>query len=147
MTSDLAEIIVRPISTAAAHAASRQIRETVFIVEQKVPAEIEYDEYESSSRHLLATLDGVAAGTARWRCTDQGVKLERFAVLQQYRKHGVGRALLEYMLAELGSQDTIYLNSQESALGFYARSGFVAEGERFWEADIPHFRMVYRPAR
>jgi len=123
--------------------AARSIRETVFIIEQKVPGEIEYDEFEDTSTHILARYSGRAAGTARWRKTRYGYKLERFAVLEEVRGKGVGRALVLFILKQIESESTIYLNSQVSALGFYAGLGFKAEGEVFYEADIPHRKMTY----
>ena len=64
----------------------RAIREKVFIVEQNVPEEVEIDEYEDSSNHVIALLDEKCIGTARWRNTEEGIKLERFAVLKEKRE-------------------------------------------------------------
>lgn len=120
-----------------------RIRQTVFVEEQKVDPEIEYDEYEDASTHILARLDGRPVGTARWRLTDSGQKLERFAVLVDARGEGVGKALVEYVLGKLNPDLPVYLNSQMSALTFYEALGFVAEGDIFYEADIPHRKMAY----
>ncbi len=124
---------------------ARSIRETVFVIEQKVPPEIEYDEFEDSSTHILAVINGNAVGTARWRKTDQGFKLERFAVLANARRQGVGDAMVSFILSRLNARAVIYLNSQVSAIKFYAHLGFLAEGEIFYEAGIPHRKMVYVP--
>ncbi len=123
--------------------ASRSIRERVFVVEQKVPPEIEYDEFEETSIHILAKHDGQAVGTARWRKTDVGYKLERFAVTREARELGVGRAMVQFILDQIQIDQPVYLNSQVSAIGFYAALGFVAEGAVFYEADIPHRKMFY----
>ncbi len=125
--------------------ASRQIREEVFVVEQEVPREIEYDEYEQSSTHILATLNGDPVGTARWRKTDHGQKLERFAVLKSARGKGVGEALVKFVLNQIEDAEPAYLNSQVSAIPFYARLGFEAIGDIFFEAGIPHRKMVRKP--
>ncbi|EIM74571.1 N-acetyltransferase GCN5 [Nitritalea halalkaliphila LW7] len=69
-----------------------EIREKVFVIEQEVAPEEEYDAFEDSSRHFLALLEGKAIGTARWRKTENGVKLERFAVLREARNAGAGSA-------------------------------------------------------
>ncbi len=122
--------------------ASRQIREAVFVEEQKVPSDIEYDEYEEISTHVLACLDGVPVGTARWRQTERGQKLERFAVLKSSRGRGVGEALVNFVLDQLDKPDSAYLNSQMSAIPFYTNLGFVATGPIFYEADIPHRKMI-----
>lgn len=124
----------------------RTIREVVFIQEQAVSEEEEYDEYEAVSRHFCAYLGAMPAGTARWRRTEKGIKLERFAVLKEFRMHGVGRALVEAVLKDVFQMETkpgtIYLHAQLQAIHFYEKSGFVAFGEVFSEADILH-RIMY----
>jgi predicted GNAT family N-acyltransferase len=120
------------------------IRNTVFVEEQKVSREEEYDEHESVARHYLLFSDGIPAGTARMRSTEKGVKLERFAVLPRFRNKGAGAALVSRVLADaLASGNTIYLHAQVAAMNLYKRSGFTAEGELFYEAGIPHYKMVY----
>jgi predicted GNAT family N-acyltransferase len=76
---------VEKITTEEGLKAAFQIRELVFVVEQEVDASEEYDEFEDTSIHFLAKLDGAPVGTARWRFTQNGVKMERFAVLQEAR--------------------------------------------------------------
>ncbi len=138
------KISVELIQTDAAMIASRAIREEVFVVEQEVPPEIEYDEYEDTSTHIIARLNGVPVGTARWRKTDHGQKLERFAVLKSARGMGIGEALVAFVLKQLDDPESAYLNSQVVAIGFYAKLGFIAQGEIFYEADIPHRKMTYK---
>lgn len=121
------------------------IRKAVFIEEQKVPEEIEIDAYEDSSSYVLALAEERPVGTARWRTTGEGVKLERFAVLPSYRSRGVGRALVEFVLDQLQDAPRVYLNAQEPVVAFYARYGFVPHGRRFHEAGIPHIKMVWNP--
>ena len=120
------------------------IRNTVFCIEQNVPYEIEMDEFDENASHILAVVDGKAVGTARWRKTSDGVKFERFAVLKESRGRGVGEALLEYLLNLLKDEKSIYLNAQESVLKFYEKYGFEVAGPRFYEASIPHKKMVLR---
>jgi len=122
-----------------------RIRNQVFCVEQNVPYDIEMDEFDNKANHILAIIDGDAVGTARWRNTKDGVKFERFAVLKNYRGRGVGEALLEYLLKMLKDQNSIYLNAQESVIKFYAKYGFKVAGPRFFEASIPHKKMVFKP--
>ena len=119
------------------------IRRQVFCIEQNVPEEIEMDEYDDIAIHILAYIDNKSVGTARWRFTKEGAKLERFAVFKEYRGKGVGDELVKYTLNRLKSNDSIYLNAQESVISFYEKFGFVVEGDRFYEADIPHKRMKY----
>lgn len=123
-----------------------QIRETVFVKEQAVPPEEEYDEFESISTHFLAKVDGVPAGTARWRHTDKGIKLERFAVLQPMRGKGVGQALAKAVVEDITSQPTnmgklLYLHAQLPAVPLYEKFGFAKEGEVFMECNIAHYVM------
>ena len=122
------------------------IRNAVFVEEQKVSREEEYDSHESVARHYLVFSDTIPAGTARMRETDKGVKLERFAVLPEFRNKGVGALLLNQVLSDaLTFNRMIYLHAQVAAVNLYARAGFKPEGEIFYEAGIPHYKMVYRP--
>lgn len=123
-----------------------RIRKEVFVIEQAVPEDEEWDEFEHISKHYIAYLNDTPVGTARWRRTLTGdYKLERFAVLISYRGLGVGEAILQAVLADVPREDgrKIYLHAQLSAKGFYAKNGFVAEGEEFDEAGIRHVKMVY----
>lgn len=124
---------------------SNNIRKAVFIEEQSVPAEIEY-EYEEEGHYYLLFHDQIPIATARWRETQGGIKLERFALLKEFRNRGLGSILLEEVLADvkpLGK--VIYLHSQVTAVNYYKRAGFVASGDLFSEADIEHIRMDYQP--
>ncbi|WP_080239762.1 GNAT family N-acetyltransferase [Spirosoma rigui] len=123
------------------------IRRKVFVEEQNVSAEEEYDEFETTSTHFLARVDSVPCGTARWRRTSNGVKLERFAVLKEYRGQGVAKALVRAVLNDVFSQqpepiERIYLHAQVSAMPLYAGFGFVPVGPVFDEAGIQHQKMV-----
>ena len=118
------------------------IRRQVFCIEQNVSEEIEMDEFDEVATHILAYIDDNPVGTARWRFTEGGAKMERFAVLKEYRGKGVGEALVNHTLDKLKDNDFIYLNAQESVIKFYKKFGFVAVGNRFYEADIPHKKMI-----
>lgn len=118
------------------------IRRTVFVVEQNCPPELEW-EYEEESVHFIGLIDGVPAGASRWRKTEKGFKLERFAVLKEHRGKGLGQALVEAVLNDL-PQDShyIYLHAQLDAMPLYSKFGFEKEGEQFEEAGIQHFKMI-----
>ena len=123
------------------------IRETVFVGEQGVPHSAEYDEHDRrDARHYLArTAEGIPAGAARWRVTENGVKLERFAVLPAFRNQQIGAALLHAVLHDVRAehpQAQVYLNAQLRAVPFYERHGFEKVGEIFEECDIQHYKMV-----
>lgn len=122
------------------------IRRKVFVEEQKVPEWIEIDQYEDESTHILVTIDGHPAGTARWRQVDEGHKLERFAVLPEYRGRGAGREMADFMITRIGEDRNIFLYSQTGAEEFYRRLGFKSQGNIFYEAHIPHRKMVFPPS-
>ncbi len=123
------------------------IRKEVFVKEQKVSEEEEYDEYEHTSTQFLAVAeDGTPCGTARWRKTDNGIKLERFAVLKNYRHSGVGQHLMYAILTDIEedpniSQQKIYMHAQTTAIDFYKKLGFEVVGNEFEECNIRHFVM------
>lgn len=121
-----------------------KIREQVFIREQGVPEDLEKDSSDRDAVHYILFDEEKPIATARRRKTTNGIKLERFAVLSEYRNHGIGSKVLHFVLEDLKNEDTtIYLNSQEKAVPFYERYGFVKSGEPFMEAGIRHFLMYY----
>lgn len=118
------------------------IRREVFVVEQHCPPELEW-EHEEESHHFLATIDGEPAGACRWRKTDNGYKLERFAVLKQHRGQGIAHTMVTTALSDLPADaDYIYLNAQVDAVPLYEKSGFEKTGPQFEEAGIQHYKMV-----
>jgi predicted GNAT family N-acyltransferase len=141
-------INVLPITSSVDLETAFSIRRAVFVEEQRVSADEEYDEYESTSTHFLArTSDGTPCGTARWRRTSEGVKMERFAVLRECRGKGVGKALVRTVLDSIFSEqpepiERIYLHAQVTAMPLYAGFGFVPVGPMFDEAGIQHYKMV-----
>ena len=120
------------------------IREKVFVEGLNIPVKIELDEYDKVAHHIIAYADEIPAGTARWRKTKEGIKLERFAVLPKFRLLGVGRALTEYIIKTLKNEKNIYLNSQHTAIGFYEKLGFYKNGKSFIEAGILHQKMFFK---
>jgi predicted GNAT family N-acyltransferase len=121
---------------------AREVRESVFVDEQKVPREIELDEHDATSRHVVARDgDGNAIGTGRLLPDGH---IGRMAVLAHWRGKGVGRAMLEGLLEDAAQRNMrhLALHSQTQAAGFYRRFGFVEEGPEFMEAGIPHRTMV-----
>ena len=101
----------------------RHIRTLVFVEEQHVPIELEWDEYDDKCIHVLAMQDNVALATGRLLETGH---IGRMAVLKPYRKQGVGSKVLEQLLsiAESKNINYVFLHSQVDAIGFYKRFGF-----------------------
>jgi predicted GNAT family N-acyltransferase len=125
---------------------ARRIREAVFVREQQVPTELEYENEEVSVHYLLFEV-GEARATGRWRRTEKGIKLERFAVPVAHRGKGYGTILLKRVLKEvLHDHCEVYLHAQLTAVDYYRKAGFRVIGPTFEEAGIIHHRMVYRPS-
>jgi len=125
----------------------RRVRQRVFTVEQGVPAEVDVDGTDPTCMHFVAQdARGTVLGTARLMPTGQ---IGRMAVLEEHRKHGIGRRLLDMAVAEARRLDMqhVFLHAQCHAKGFYEKSGFVAHGAEFEEAGIPHVEMTLRGRR
>ncbi|MDQ3205253.1 MAG: GNAT family N-acetyltransferase [Pseudomonadota bacterium] len=139
--SDPQQFHVEAVEYLAALPQLRSVREPVFVEEQKVPLELEWDELDPHCHHVLARDgDGAAIGTGR--LTPER-KIGRMAVLAPWRGRGVGDALLTALMAQarrLGWRE-ISLHAQVSAIAFYARHGFLSYGPRFEEAGIQHQSM------
>ncbi|MBN8726753.1 MAG: GNAT family N-acetyltransferase [Xanthomonadales bacterium] len=119
----------------------RRVREQVFVIEQGVPVEDEWDALDEASRHVLARDDaGRAIGTGR--LTPER-RIGRMAVLGEWRGRGVGAALLQALLdlARERGFEAVELHAQSHALPFYERFGFEPFGERFDECGIEHLAM------
>lgn len=143
MSNPSTEIKVQKISLADQLETVFAIRRTVFVEEQQVDEREEYDEFENSSVHFLAFHINQPVGTARWRRTTNGIKLERFAVLKEYRSSGVGSALLKAVLDDLPDDNSpVYLHAQLTAIGLYKKFGFLEQGDIFTEANIQHYKMM-----
>jgi len=138
------EIKLKIIKTDDDYKSCLSIRKQVFIMGQNIPIEIELDDDHIEASYFLAEIDDIPVGTARFRKTDSGIKLERFAVLEKYRNFGVGKALVLFILNHLRNEKTIYLNAQESVIWFYEKLGFNPVGNQFYEAEIPHQKMIYK---
>lgn len=142
MNLEIRNFDVREASWQTDRNALSNIRKLVFIVEQDVPQEEEWDGRDEESWHWIATdQDGRAIGTARLLPEGQ---IGRMAVLKEWRGTGVGAALLEMAVEKarhLGFEK-VFLHAQTHALKFYEKSGFVADGDEFEDAGIPHFNMT-----
>lgn len=125
-------------------AEAEPIRMAVFVHEQKVPADTELDEWDAVSLHaVVRDAQGVALGTGRLLPDGH---IGRMAVSAQARGLGVGAVLLAGLVEEArrrGFAEAV-LSAQTHAMGFYAKQGFVAEGEEYLDCEIPHRLMRLR---
>ena len=121
----------------------------MFVEEQGVPAVLEWDALDAGAVHCLASTEGRApVGTGRLVRTPEGWRIGRMAVLREWRGRGIGRAVLDLLVAATRASGAraVILHAQQHAFGFYARAGFCAEGPTFDEAGIAHrvMRLVLR---
>jgi len=117
------------------------VRGEVFVVEQSVPEEIELDDMDAVSLHVVAYVNGEPVGTGRLLPDGH---IGRMAVRRRARGAGIGGRLLQTLIDEargLGHRQ-VALHAQVHARGFYEAHGFCAQGPEFVEADMPHLLMV-----
>ena len=137
-------MLVRVADFTADFASIRRVRETVFIDEQRVPRELEFDDRDPLCAHVLAFDGDTPVGTGRLDL-DYGGKVGRVAVVATHRRSGVGTAVMEalHALARERSQPRLWCNAQLTAVPFYERLGYASSGPVFVEAGIDHVRMDY----
>ena len=119
----------------------RTVRWKVFVEEQHVPEDLEWDDEDERSDHVMAVArDGAPIGTGRLL---RDGHIGRMAVLKEWRGQGVGSALMIHLLrlARESGHEVVRLHAQTHAAGFYAKHGFAADGGEFMEAGIPHVVM------
>ncbi|MBD2090260.1 GNAT family N-acetyltransferase [Microcoleus sp. FACHB-1515] len=139
--------VIAMIQTVAYSEASpviRAVRTQVFQVEQHIDPAVEVDGLDETAFHLLAIQDSKVIGTTRVRVlSDRIAKIERVAVLPDYRKRGFGKKLMETAIALVRDRQIpeVKLNAQVHARSFYEKLGFQQWSEEFQEAGILHIEM------
>ncbi|MFF2098355.1 GNAT family N-acetyltransferase [Streptomyces sp. NPDC102256] len=146
--------VVRVAEEATDREACFRVRKDVFVGEQGVPEDIEYDAYDAGALHVLAVReDGVPLGTGRLLHGEAAAaktggdptvgSLGRLAVTREARGLGVGAALVGAIerAAHARGLAAVDLHAQTHALGFYERLGYAAYGPEFPDAGIPHRAM------
>lgn len=143
-----ASFTVEPVrwSDRAERSSCRAVREAVFVIEQHVPIEKEWDELDEFSLHVLARdAAGTPIGTGRLVPPQTGspARIGRMAVLKAWRSRGIGAALLRTLIerARACGYAALEMHAQSHAIAFYERFGFAAYGEEFFECDIAHRNM------
>ena len=125
---------------------AQKIRATVFIDEQQIPADMEFDAADAECLHAVAyNRFGMPLATGRLLEHVPGTaKIGRMAVLPAMRGSSIGRAVLEALMAQARTRGEreVLLHAQTSASGFYLRAGFQPRGPQFEEAGIAHVEMV-----
>ena len=136
------KIDIRTGTWAEYQAAAQAIRYAVFVIEQKIPVELEWDDMDAVCLHAVAyDGNGISMGTGRLLPDGH---VGRMAVKKSARGLGVGGALLDALveLARQRGDKRVMLNAQASAEAFYAAHGFARDGAEFMEAGIPHIGMA-----
>lgn len=118
----------------------RDIRTRVFIEEQNVPEELEWEDSDIDAIHLIVKKNNYYVATARLLKSGQ---IGRMAVLKPYRNYGIGKMMLQELLsiAITMSMKNLFLNAQIEAIDFYKKNGFQEHGDIFDDAGIQHIRM------
>lgn len=135
---------IRKYSWQLAPADVRSIRQTVFVEEQQVPPELEWDSTDEIADHYLAVLsDNTPVGVGRLFSTlEETAHIGRMAILPAHRGKGIGQVLLRHMLADAAGQfSEVQLSAQEHAIPFYQQSGFHVCSDFYDDAGIPHVDM------
>jgi predicted GNAT family N-acyltransferase len=129
--------------------AASVVRLTVFVEEQRIPSDEEFDEHDRDDAHAVHALardaDGRVLGTGRYYCATPGTaQIGRLAVHAGARGRGAGRVLLDALVADARRRGYVraVLNAQDHAIGFYAKAGFVPFGETVVECAIVHQPMA-----
>ncbi len=140
------EITIQTFKDSEIIAAIQAIRYQVFEIEQNVDHELEFDGLDETAQHLLAYWDQTPVGTARIRyLSPHQAKIERLAVLPEFRRHGIGTKLMQTALTTLensGVNETL-IHAQEYIQDLYQKLGFQPLGKPFDEAGISHIKMVH----
>lgn len=125
--------------------AAFDIRRQVFIKEQGIPEEIEMDELDVEALHMIVLEEGMPVATARLRFPEEGLaKIERMAVLGDFRGLGIGTEMVSFLIDEISERadvEQIVLHAQFRAVDFYKSCGFKITSATFLEAGIEHVEM------
>lgn len=119
------------------------LRREVFIGEQRVPPEEEFDSYDLTATHIVALADGDVVGVMRLLFLEEHAKIGRVAVASTARGRGVASLMLRHAMAlaaERG-ETRFYLAAQLDKLALYEKLGFVAFGDIFQDGGMPHRAM------
>jgi predicted GNAT family N-acyltransferase len=140
----MSDVRILPVSIASdLGALALEVRRKVFIVEQNVPETVERDAYDVEATHLVAIDGGDVVGTLRIVFLAEHAKFGRVAVLRQARGKGIAARMMQagMQIARSRGETRFYLTSQADKTALYEKLGFVAYGDEFEEAGMPHLAM------
>lgn len=124
--------------------AALDVRRQIFVEEQGISKQLEFDGLDNQAIHIVAMEGGNVIGTARVRFLDNDqARIERMAVSKPFRRKGIGRGIVCYLIAESKKRGAkrLLLHAQLDAVHFYRACGFEEAGKPFWEARIKHIEM------
>ena len=138
------KLLIKKIASPEEMTHCLKIRTIVFIEGQKVPIHEEMDGKDSESDHYLLFVNNQPAGVARVRFIEDFAKIERVAILEEYQGKGLGKEIMNKILADLRENAAVYtakLSAQTYAIPFYEKLGFSICSEEYIDANIPHKDM------
>lgn len=138
---------IKKVTTDEELMAAFTIRKEVFVKEQRVPLEDEFDQFDALNglcEHILVHYNEQPVGTGRIRFIDGAGKLERICILEPYRKFGLGKMIIKSLeeIAEKQGASQVKLHGQTQAEGFYKKLGYRTSSNVFMEDGIPHILML-----
>ncbi|MBI5223986.1 GNAT family N-acetyltransferase [Candidatus Micrarchaeota archaeon] len=139
----MGSVLIRLIKSKSEFEQVLKIRHDTFVIGQKVPIELEVDGLDKEAEHFILFFEGTPAGCARIRYLEDTAKLERIAILEQYRGKGLGKELMRFLIRHCRQKPIreIVMHAQYYLLEFYRSFGFVPVGERFDDVGIEHIEM------
>jgi predicted GNAT family N-acyltransferase len=137
---------VQRVDYQVAHSEIKAIRHQVFEVEQGIDHALEFDGKDETAQHLLAYWQQQPVGTSRIRYLSPEIaKIERLAVLKEFRGQGIAKQLMQFALENIQTTEVkeVIVHAQEYIKNLYLNLGFKVTGDYFYEANIPHLKMIY----
>lgn len=141
----MSDLEIKKVSYLQETSAIKYIRTKVFQEEQKISSSLEFDGLDETAIHLLAYVKNNPVGTARIRkITEHEAKIERLAVIKEFRKQKIGKKLMEAALKILAIDhyEIVVVHAQEYIKNLYVQLGFEQIGATFAEAGIAHVKMI-----
>ena len=120
------------------------VRRQVFVEEQGIPEDLVFDDRDQEALHIVVKDGDRVIGTARVLfLADNQAKLERMAVIEAFRRKGIGKRMISFLNEELRNKqvEQVVLHAQHGVVEFYKSCGFEESGQPFWEAGIKHIKM------